>query len=338
MTPAAAPVLERCPDTRTPETQHTAVDYEQLFLTELDAIKAAIAFVARRHHLTAEQTEELGSAVYLRLIQDDYAVLRKFQHRSSLRTYLTIVVHRFFLDQRTSQWGKWRPSAAAKRAGDIAVHLEQLTGAQGMPFEQACAVLDTVYEGRIDRPALQRVHARLPHRARRHFVNDDALTHVATENADPDRRLVAAARQAAGRRAAAALARELDSLPIEDVRILKLRFIEGLTIRAIGRRLPGTCRDTKALYRRLHRLLARLRVRLQQHGITGHDVVEILSSADVTMPPVLHRSPAANPGERLDQDVRKPRADLSAFAAAPAPGGSFTGCPSIRAGGYGSCD
>ena len=40
-------------------------------------------------------------------------VLRKFEVRSSLRTYLTVVVNRMYIDGRVKQWGKWRPSAIA---------------------------------------------------------------------------------------------------------------------------------------------------------------------------------------------------------------------------------
>src|ERR1019366_2147799 len=102
-----------------------------------------ISFVSARHHLPGVEADDFASHVKLRLIEDDYAILRKFQRRSSLRTYLTVVIQRMFLDYRISAWGKWRPSAEAKRAGAVAVQLEQLMGRDGYRFGEACELLET---------------------------------------------------------------------------------------------------------------------------------------------------------------------------------------------------
>jgi len=50
------------------------------------------------------------------------ALLAKFEGRSSLRTFLTVVIQRLFLDHRISAWGKWRPSAEARRGGSTRRH------------------------------------------------------------------------------------------------------------------------------------------------------------------------------------------------------------------------
>jgi RNA polymerase sigma factor for flagellar operon FliA len=40
------------------------------------------------------EADDFASHPKLKLIEDDYAILRKFQGRSSLRTYLTVVIER----------------------------------------------------------------------------------------------------------------------------------------------------------------------------------------------------------------------------------------------------
>ena len=67
---------------------------DQLYLANVETIEGAIRFVCRRHRLGAPDAEEFAATVRLKLIDDDYAVLRKFQHRSSLRTFLVTVVSR----------------------------------------------------------------------------------------------------------------------------------------------------------------------------------------------------------------------------------------------------
>jgi RNA polymerase sigma factor for flagellar operon FliA len=110
-----------------PSTRRTAESTrERRFLSALPEIESALLVVARRHRLTGSEAEEFASEAKLRFIEDSYAVLDRFQGRSSLRTYLVTVIHRIYLDYRRARWGKWRPSAAAIRLGETAVHLEAL--------------------------------------------------------------------------------------------------------------------------------------------------------------------------------------------------------------------
>ena len=132
---------------------------EALFLSQLGVIERVISFVSARRHLPGAEADDFESHVKLQLIEDDYAVLRKFQGRSSLRTYLTVVIQRLFLDYRISAWGKWRPSAEAKRAGPIGIMLEQLMARDGYGFEQACELLETNHQVTASRAVKARAHA-----------------------------------------------------------------------------------------------------------------------------------------------------------------------------------
>jgi DNA-directed RNA polymerase specialized sigma24 family protein len=100
-------------------------DYERLLVENLPVLEQIVQAIARRHNLPRHETEDLAGAVRVKLVEDNYATLRRFEHRSSLRIYLTVVVQREFLDRRNSQWGKWRPCQRARRAGPIGFLLDQ---------------------------------------------------------------------------------------------------------------------------------------------------------------------------------------------------------------------
>src|SRR6187401_3305105 len=61
---------------------------DQMFLTHLPAIDGIARAAARRRRLTTDEAEEFRSIVRLRLIENDYAVIREFRGSSSFRTFL----------------------------------------------------------------------------------------------------------------------------------------------------------------------------------------------------------------------------------------------------------
>src|SRR6185503_19815484 len=113
----------------------------ELLLANLSLLRDLVAFLARRYRLDAERSEELESFVRLRLVEDDYAILRSWRQHSTLKTYLTVVVQRLFHDYCNQLWGKWRASAAALRLGPVAEALEELLYHEGLTFAEACQVI-----------------------------------------------------------------------------------------------------------------------------------------------------------------------------------------------------
>src|SRR5262245_36787654 len=99
---------------------------EALFLASLPVIDDTTRQVCRRHHMSAAEAEDFRSDVRLHFIERDYEVLRRFEGRSSLATYVNVVIQRLALDFRNHHWGRWRPSADAKRIGPSAILLERL--------------------------------------------------------------------------------------------------------------------------------------------------------------------------------------------------------------------
>ena len=118
-------------------------DLEATFLQNLPVIDRATAQVARRHGFMPDDTAELTSWVKLRIIEDDYAALRKFRGESSISTYLTVVVAMLVRDYCAQKWGRWRPSACARRLGEVATRLETLVHRNGLPLQQAGELLRT---------------------------------------------------------------------------------------------------------------------------------------------------------------------------------------------------
>ena len=54
---------------------------------------------ARSIRLTPQDTEDLASEVFLAIIRDDFAILRRFRGESSLATYLTVIARRVVVRQ-----------------------------------------------------------------------------------------------------------------------------------------------------------------------------------------------------------------------------------------------
>jgi RNA polymerase sigma factor (sigma-70 family) len=232
---------------------------EELFVTNLPAIESLVQMVARQQRMTWAEAEEFASIVRLRLIENDYAILRKFRGGSSLRTYLTVVIARQALDYRDACWGRWRPSRAARRMGSAAVTLEKLIVRDGLTPEEAWRTLPDAPAAAPAAELLRTFAAGLQPRLRRHYVSIDDLEDSPAAATDPE-----VDNLMRDHRVTAALAGALRTLPPDDSRLLRLRFSEGLSISSIARS-EGI--DQASLYRRVAALLRRLRRDLEARGI-----------------------------------------------------------------------
>src|SRR5688572_2526377 len=106
-------------------------DSERLLLDNLPLLERILAATCRRYRLSREEAEDFSSVVRLKLIADDYQVLRAYAGRSSLASYLGAVVQRAWLDHCNHLWGKWRPSAEARRLGPLGIRLDTLLHRDG---------------------------------------------------------------------------------------------------------------------------------------------------------------------------------------------------------------
>jgi RNA polymerase sigma factor for flagellar operon FliA len=246
---------------------------EQFFLGHLKLIEEVIAHACRRSHLSREDGEDFAGLVHCKLIEDDYAVIRQFQGRSSPKTYLTVVISRLMLDFQNSKWGKWRPSAEAERLGPVAIKLERLLVRDGCTFDEACGILQINEKVKASVAQLAELRAKLPLRTGRHFVGEEQLKATPDPAPRPDERLDVKEREGMKRRVYMAQQRALRSLPKEDQ--LLVRMWTEFSVAEISR-IRGI--EQKPLYRRLEKVRTELRKAMEREGIRRKDVEEILAS------------------------------------------------------------
>lgn len=248
---------------------------EALFVEHLALIDRITAALARRQGMRGDEPADLASWVKLKLVENDYAALRKFRGESSLGTYLTVVIAMLARDYRVQRWGRWRPSAMARRQGDVAVRLETLVRRDGYGLQQAGELLRTAGATALSDRELATLLASLPARMPLRPVEVGAEPLAAIESpAAADWRVEAETVEAERQRVREALDGLLQELSLEDRMILRLRFWEDQSIADIARAMQL---DQKPLYRRVERLLALLRERLESAGIAAERLRTLLN-------------------------------------------------------------
>ena len=251
---------------------------EEVLLQHLDAINRIVAFICRRNRVDAADAEDFGSTVRLRLIEDDYRVLRAFQERSSFTTYMNVVIQRMFLDYRIRQWGKWHPSAGAERLGDDAVRLENLLHRDGRTLDEAIEII-RAGKPELTAAALRDLSARLPPREpRRKTVDLDEARAVASACDPPD--AMPESKQSRAVELSAVIRRFIDALAESDQLLLRLRFGCGMSVAQIARSMHL---DQKRLYRQLEALYRRLREGLTAQGFTREEIDDVTVSRGVLL-------------------------------------------------------
>jgi len=248
---------------------------DELYVSHAELIERSIVSVCRRHNLYGVDAEDFAGLVRVHLISDNYAVLRRFEGRSSMSTYLTVVVTRQFQDWRNARWGKWRPSAEAKRLGETAVRLETLIVRDGLTMDEAHEVLRSRHQALDSRASLEAMAARFPVRHKRLMVDDSAMELMPAPGEDAESRVMAAELSSTASRASGALGTALKRLPPQDQLILRMRFTENMQISEIAKALHL---EAKPLYRRVEKLLVSLRTALEASGLTAGIITEVLDA------------------------------------------------------------
>ena len=249
-------------------------------IQHLPLVERVTRHIRRRYRLSDDEAEDFESWVRLRLVEHGDAVLARFEGKSRLETYLTVVLQRMFLDYRVEKWGKWRPSAAAKRLGSVAVDLERLVSREGIPFEQAAEILRRNHGVRLSVPELAELAGKLSltRVERRHLQEDAAGEPPSAQRADDAVRRDELGESAA--RTETAMAKALAHLPPLDQLILKMHYADGHTVAATARALRL---EQKPLYARLKQLQSQLRHELERQGITREEVADLIGAPDVDL-------------------------------------------------------
>ena len=247
----------------------------QVFAAELALIERVIHWVCARRFLSGAEAEDFASTVKLRLIENDYEILARFEGRSSLKTYLTAVINRLYLDYQNQRHGKWRPSAQARRCGPLALRLERLLYRDGLTLEEARGVLQAGGGVTASAEEIYELSLQLPVRSRREAVRPG--DREPADGADGLAAMEQAHRRALAEKTFLTLRQALGRLPARDRIVLRLHVESGVSIADVARALGE---DQKALYRRRDAIYRQLRLDLEAQGIGDHDARELLATLD----------------------------------------------------------
>jgi RNA polymerase sigma factor (sigma-70 family) len=253
----------------------------ELLTLNLPLIERAIAFTCRRNQLSPEDAEEFASVVKLRLVEHDYAVLRAHEGRSSMATFLGIVVQRMLLDFRIHAWGKWHASAEAKRLGAAAIELEQLLHRDNRTLDDAARILAANHEG-LTPESVRALAGKLPARPprHRHVPLDDAIPVAVTAGNGVEANLLAGERRGIAERVSRVMNESIAKLPDDDRLILQMRFQDGMTVAQIARAFRL---DQKLLYRRIEKQMRAIRKEIESSGLATADVLDLIGRDDTVL-------------------------------------------------------
>ena len=253
--------------------------WEARFLEQLDAIERAIAFVCRRGSLTGADAEDFESYVKLKLIEDGYAVIRKFENRCSFSAYVAVVVQRLLLDYRSHLWGKWHPSAEAKRLGEVAMAIEAMLFRDRLTLSEAVSAVSNRWPQLTETNVIDIVK-RLPARRERPRSVALEMAYGLPARSDIDDSVCDGQRASTAAVIAAVVQEVVASFGEEDYLIFRLRFEAGVSVANISRMLAV---EQKPLYRRLNRLLDDLRSKLRRAGIDAADAEDVIGNPSVVL-------------------------------------------------------
>lgn len=250
-------------------------DAEALFLAHLKWIDRAASWACRNKGIRGADAEDFVGRVRMALMEDDYRVVRRFDHESDLKTYLVTVIERHVINFQREVGGRWRTSAAAQRLGPPAPELERLVHREGFTLAQAGEKLRTEGRTTLSDAELARLFGHLPERSPLRPVGPELPTGMDATPGESraDERVVEA--EAGSRRAeiVRVLEAAMAQLDPEDRMIVKLHFAEGHTLADVARTLRL---EQKPLYRRVPRLRARLLALLESAGLHRDDVRGLL--------------------------------------------------------------
>lgn len=252
--------------------------------------------------MTKEDVEDFIAQVRLHLIDDEYAVLRRFEGRCSLPTYLAMTIQHLLYDYRARQWGRFRVSAAARQLGPAAVKLETMVVRDGKSVAEAVALL--AEEGHaITVAEAERLAKEFPKRRQRAMEVDveEAAPALLVGSEAAEDGAAARERTAVSRAVGDVMRDAMSDLPAEDRTILRLHFDAGLGVADIARSLGL---EQRPLYRRIARICDVLRKRLLDAGVAPADVTDLLGRADTEFDFGLRevRNAAAGPSTAEEND------------------------------------
>lgn len=246
------------------------MDPSDVFVSNLTVIDQVIDRVCRRATLRGADAEDFASQAKLALIDNDYAILRKWEG-GSLAAYLAIVIQRLLINEWRSRF-RWVPSAEARRLGAAAIALEALLMRDCRPLAEAVQNVRALHPS-VSVAELERIAGTLPRRdppPRITAMPENAPDLFAAQH-ETNEREVERVSDHASRLVRDALA----AMTLDDRMLLRFRFTSSMTIADIARVMD---KPQRPLYRRLESLLATLKERLAREGLDASALAEVIGA------------------------------------------------------------
>ncbi len=230
--------------------------------------------VTRNCGLPEHEADEFRSWALFRLVENDYRIPGSWEGRSSFSSYLTVALMNLMRDYRIKVWGRWRPSATARRQGREAILLERFWSRDGLPLHEAVDRVRAEPGVSLSRAELERIADELPCRAERRWSGEKDLQRIGIDGGVEER-----VEESERARLAAHLREELLShlraLPAEDRLLLKLHYRDGLSLPAVGA-FQG--RPQRQMYLVRDRCLKKLRQAFEAAGLRPEQVLGLVGS------------------------------------------------------------
>ena len=258
------------------------MNYQRLLLDHLDLIDQIVRKTGRHRHLSAAEREDFAGFVHVRLIENNYAILRKFQGRSSWFTYLTAVIERMGFDFCAEMWGRWRPSAMAERLGPVAILLERLVTRDLHTIDEAIAIVK-LHDVELTAAELRSIWDQLPARVRTTEVGEDAAASL-SGNETSETLVEDAERRRGVDRLNRGLQAAFAQVAAQDRVTIALHFEQQLSIARIAE-LTGSSVPT--LHRRLKKSLTQIGLALMREGFDARDISELIGHHSIALSPLL---------------------------------------------------
>jgi RNA polymerase sigma factor (sigma-70 family) len=227
--------------------------------------------LSRFSGLPEHEAEDLRSWALFKLVENDYRILASWEGRSSFSTFLNVVLVNLMRDYRIHVWGKWRPSAAARRRGPEAVLLERLWVRDSLPLDEAIERMRSEHGVSLSRAEIEQMAASLRRTAERRRVGEEELLRIPIDGQVAGR-IEQGERAHAEERLRELLTPLLRSLPARDRLLLKLHYWDGLSMAAIS---PIVGRPQRELFSIRDKCLKELRRHLEKAGLSPEQVREL---------------------------------------------------------------
>lgn len=230
---------------------------------------------------------ELSGRVMDQLSGNNFQVLRQFENKSKFTTYLTTIIAHQAIDMIRRKKGRNREKERAREFGDIGMQVYQKTIVQGLSTERAYQEFQNDGRAAMSESEFMKIAARISGSDRNPGAipnQDDNLIRMGHQNCEtgeiisPDNRNNpedTAIRNNQRQQMDQLLQDILNELNGEDKLIIRMRFPvsrdqEPESIDSIAAALGIS---SKAVYKRVSRILKKCRQKILKKGLKSHDIL-----------------------------------------------------------------